>query len=56
MRSDNMAETKIIDGLKVTIIRNCVNSKTDIVDAFIKIIEQKIKKKESYSDDRADDS
>ena len=51
-----MTETKMIDGVKVTIIRNCVNSKTDIVDAFIKIIEQKIREKERYSDDRADDS
>ena len=41
-----MTETKMIDGVKVTIIRNCVNSKTDIVDAFIKIIEQKIREKE----------
>ena len=46
----------MIDGVKVTIIRNCVNSKTDIVDAFIKIIEQKIREKERYSDDRTDDS
>ena len=51
-----MTETKMIDGVKVTIIRNCVNSKTDIVDAFIKIIEQKIREKERYSDDRSDDS
>ena len=51
-----MTETKIIDGVKVTIIRNCVNSNTDIVDAFIKIIEQKIREKERYSDDRTDDS
>ena len=51
-----MTETKMIDGVKVTIIRNCVNSKTDIVDAFIKIIEQKIREMERYSDDRTDDS
>ena len=51
-----MTETKMIDGVKVTIIRNYVNSKTDIVDAFIKIIEQKIREKERYSDDRTDDS
>ena len=51
-----MTETKIIDGVKVTIIRNCVNSKTDIGDAFVKIIEQKIREKERYSDDRTDDS
>ena len=51
-----MSEIKYINGMKVTINRNAVKNKNDIMDGFIKRIERIKKQKERNQDVQSNDS